>query len=436
MRSNRPKVLHEIGGKPLIGHGLATAETLSPERIAVVVGPEMDTVANAVAPVPTAVQHNRLGTADALKAARGLLAGFERGTVFVVFGDTPFIAPATYRAMAETRSSGSDLVVLGFEPADPAAYGRLVLGADGQLDAIVEFKDADDATRAIGLCNSGVMAIDAARLWGLVDRIGNDNAKGEYYLTDIVAIARGDGLSCTVVTADEAELLGINSRAELAAAEAQWQDRARVAAMDGGATLLDPSTVYFSWDTVIGQDVTVGQNVVFGPGVEIADGAWIAPFCHLEDTVVGTGATVGPFARLRGGVQVGEGARIGSFVESKNARFGPGAKAPHLSYIGDAEIGAKANIGAGTITCNYDGVLKHKTVVGAGAFVGSNTALVAPVTIGERALIGAGSTITKDVAENAIAITRSPQKSLPNAADKRRQRLQAEKDARKAGESS
>ncbi len=432
MKSALPKVLHPIGGMPLVGHILAALAPLAPERQVVVVGPDMDDVADRVAPIPTAVQHDRLGTADAVKAARATLAGFDAGTVFILFGDTPFISAATLQAMLDARRGGAGVVVLGFEPEDPAAYGRLVTDAQGALTAIVEYRDADAATREIGLCNSGVMAIDAAKLFELVDRIGNDNAKGEYYLTDIVGLARADGIDCRAIVADEAELLGINSRAELAGAEAQWQARARRAAMDGGATLLDPATVYFSWDTVIGQDVVIGQNVVFGPGVTVADNVEIKAFSHLEGCSVASGAVVGPFARLRPGAEIGEGVRIGNFVEVKNATFGAGAKANHLSYIGDAEVGARANIGAGTITCNYDGYLKHRTVIGPEAFIGSNSALVAPVTIGARATIGAGSTITKPVADDALALARGDQRELSGMAAKMRQRLKARKDALKS----
>lgn len=431
MKSARPKVLHEVGNLSLIGHILAALTPMAPDRLAVVVGPDMEMLSDAVAPVPTAVQHDRLGTADAVKAARDLLSDFTEGTVFVLFGDTPFIAPDTLQAMKAARESGAGVVVLGFEPADPGAYGRLIVDPDGQLQQIVEFKDADAATRAVTLCNSGVMAIAADRLFDLVDRIDNNNSKGEYYLTDIVAMAREDGLDCRVILAQEAELLGINSRAELAGAEAQWQGRARQAAMDGGATLLDPATVYFSWDTVLGRDVIIGQNTVFGPGVQVADDVEIKAFSHLEGCRIESGAVIGPYARLRPGAVLEEGAKVGNFVEVKNATLGAGAKANHLSYVGDADIGAKANIGAGTITCNYDGYLKHRTTVGSEAFIGSNTALVAPVTIGERATVGAGSTVTKDVADDALAVARGEQKSIPGLAAKMRKRLKAQKDARK-----
>ncbi|NMM46520.1 bifunctional UDP-N-acetylglucosamine diphosphorylase/glucosamine-1-phosphate N-acetyltransferase GlmU [Rhodospirillaceae bacterium KN72] len=431
MKSDLPKVLHEVGGKPLVGHALASVQGLDPQRIAVVVGPETDAVAKAVAPVPTTVQVDRLGTADALKQARDLLVGFDEGTVVVSFGDSPFIRTETVARMVAAREEGAHVVVLGFEPEDPAAYGRLVTDADGGLEAIVEFKDADAATRAIRLCNSGVMAISAAHLFALVDRIGNDNAKGEYYLTDIVAVARGDGLTCRYILAEESELMGINSRTDLAAAEAFWQDRARRAAMDGGATLRDPASTFFSWDTVLGRDVVVEPNVVFGPGVTVEDGVTIKAFSHFEGCILRAGATVGPFARIRPGADIGEGAKIGNFVEVKNAVFAKGAKANHLSYIGDADVGAAANIGAGTITCNYDGYLKHRTKIGEEAFIGSNSSLVAPVSIGDRANVGAGSTITKDVAADALAVARGEQRVLEGVAAKLRARLKAAKAALK-----
>jgi bifunctional UDP-N-acetylglucosamine pyrophosphorylase/glucosamine-1-phosphate N-acetyltransferase len=431
MKSARPKVLHEIAGKSLVGHLLAATDQLGAQRSVVVVGPDMDSVTQAVAPVPTVIQHDQLGTADALKAARTVLSDFKQGTVLVVFGDTPFISAETLSAMVAEREAGAAVVVLGFEPDDPKAYGRLVTDTAGELQAIVEFNDADAQTRKIGLCNSGVMAIAASDLLDLLDRIGNDNAKGEYYLTDIVGIARTQGHSCRVILAQEAELLGINSRVELASAEAQWQSRARIAAMDAGVTLQDPETVYFSWDTVLGQDITIGQNVVFGPKVAVEDGVTIKPFSHLEGCVVRRGAVIGPYARLRPGADIGEGARVGNFVEVKNATLGTGAKANHLSYVGDATVGDHANIGAGTITCNYDGYLKHRTVIGEGAFIGSNSALVAPVTIGERATVGAGSTITRDVPADALSLARGEQRDLAGMAAKLRSRLKARKEAQK-----
>ncbi len=437
MKSDIPKVLHPLAGRPLVGHSLAAADALGAARCIVVVGPDMADVERAVAPHPVVIQERQLGTADAVMAARDALAdagrGSEGATVLVLYADTPLIRPATLSRMLEARGAGAAVVVLGFRPDDPAEYGRLMLDDEGALQAIVEYRDADESQRAITLCNSGVMAISAAKLWTLLDRIGNDNAKGEYYLTDIVAEARADGLSCVVVEGDAAEVLGVNSRNDLAVAEAAWQQARRASAMAEGATLLDPDTVWFSCDTRIGRDVVIGPSVAFGPGVTVADGAEIRAFCHIEGADIGPGAIVGPFARLRPGARISAQARVGNFVEVKNAVLGAGAKANHLSYVGDAEVGANANIGAGTITCNYDGFLKHRTVIGEGAFIGSNTALVAPVKVGKGALVGAGSTITKDVPDDAVAATRARQTVAEGAAKAYRARKAAEKAARKKG---
>ena len=431
MKSELTKVLHRLAGKPLINHALDAAAALNPARCVVVVGPGMADVAAAAAPHPTAVQTSRKGTADAVLAARDALSGFGGGsdgaTVVVLYADTPMIGADTLARMIEARKSGAQIVVLGFRPEDPAEYGRLVLDGSGALEAIVEYRDADGAQRAIDLCNSGVMAISADYIWDLLDRVGSDNAKGEYYLTDIVALARGDGLACAVVEGAEGEVLGINSRNDLAAAEAVWQQARRARAMADGATLIDPGTVWFAHDTQVGRDVTIGPSVFFGPGVTVADGAVIHAFCHLDGVAIGPGASVGPFARLRPGAVIGEGARVGNFVEVKNAVLGAGAKANHLSYIGDAEVGAGANIGAGTITCNYDGFLKHRTEIGEGAFIGSNTALVAPVKVGKGALVGAGSTITKNVPDDAVAVTRGRQTVVEGAARNYRERKLKEK---------
>ncbi len=437
MKSDIPKVLHPLAGRPLVGHSLAAADALGAARCIVVVGPDMADVERAVAPHPVVIQERQLGTADAVMAARDALAdagrGSEGATVLVLYADTPLIRPATLSRMLEARGAGAAVVVLGFRPDDPAEYGRLMLDDEGALQAIVEYRDADESQRAITLCNSGVMAISAAKLWTLLDRIGNDNAKGEYYLTDIVAEARADGLSCVVVEGDAAEVLGVNSRNDLAVAEAAWQQARRASAMAEGATLLDPDTVWFSCDTRIGRDVVIGPSVAFGPGVTVADGAEIRAFCHIEGADIGPGAIVGPFARLRPGARISAQARVGNFVEVKNAVLGAGAKANHLSYVGDAEVGANANIGAGTITCNYDGFLKHRTLIGEGAFIGSNTALVAPVKVGKGALVGAGSTITKDVPDDAVAATRARQTVAEGAAKAYRARKAAEKAARKKG---
>ncbi len=388
MRSALPKVLHEIGGRPMIGHVLAAAEALSPRRIAVVIGPDMEAVAAAVRPHDTAVQQEPLGTAHAVLAAEALLgeevaAGAD---VLVLYGDGPLISPATLQAMlaALDAPAAPSFVWLGVRPPDPTGYGRLIL-SEGRLQRIVEERDADDEERACGLVWGGLVAGRGRRLFDLARRIGNDNAKSEYYLTALVALGQGEGATSAVVESGFDEVRGVNSRAELAEAEAIFQGRARRRAMDGGATLQAPETVFFSWDTQLAADVTVEPNVVFGPGVTVSAGATIRAFSHIEATEIGTGTAVGPFARLRGGAVLGAEVRIGNFVEVKGSRFGDGAKAAHLSYLGDAAIGAAANIGAGTITCNYDGVAKHRTEIGAGAFIGSNTALVAPVTVGDGA---------------------------------------------------
>lgn len=417
MKSRLAKVMHPLAGRPMITHLMATLEALSPDKVVVVAGTDMDDVAAAVAPHPVAVQTDRLGTAHAVLAARDALGAFD-GDVLVVYGDTPLIGVDTLRTLLAARRGGSDpaVAVLGFRPGDPGAYGRLIVNADGGLERIVEAKDATDDERAVDLCNSGVMAFDGRVLFGLLDRIGSDNAKGEYYLTDAVGLARADGRACAVVEGNEAEFLGINSRAELAVAEALVQTDLRARAMAGGATLTDPSTVYFSFDTVLGQDVTVGPGVVFGPGVTIGDGVVIKAYCHLEGTRVAAGATVGPFARLRPGADIGTGAHIGNFVEVKKAMIEEGAKVSHLTYIGDARVGAHANIGAGTITCNYDGFFKSFTDIGRGAFIGSNTALVAPVRVGDGAVVGAGSTITHDVVADALSLTRAEQVDHPGVA--------------------
>jgi len=403
-------------------------EMLAPERAVVVVAPGMEPVAASVAPVPTVVQREALGTGDAVKAALPVLGGFD-GDVLVLYGDTPLVGAATMQRMLDRRAApdAPAVVVLGMRPAGPNEYGRLIAAPDGTLDAIVEWREADEAQRACVLCNSGVMAIDGTRLADLLRRLRPDNAKAEYYLTDIVALARSDGAVCAVVEGPVDELLGINSRAELAAAEAVVQQGLRAAAMAGGATLPMPETVYLCHDTRLGRDVTVGPFTVFGPGVTVADHVEIKGFCHIEGATVAAGAVVGPYARLRPGAAIGEEAHIGNFVEVKNAVVERGAKANHLSYIGDARVGAGANIGAGTITCNYDGFLKYRTDIGAGAFIGSNTALVAPVRIGDGAIVGAGSTVSRDVPADALALERSPVEERPGWAARFRQAKAREK---------
>jgi bifunctional UDP-N-acetylglucosamine pyrophosphorylase / glucosamine-1-phosphate N-acetyltransferase len=430
MRSALPKVLHALAGRPLIGHVLEALRPLAPARIAVVIGPGMDLVAKTIAPVRTIIQDPPLGTGHAVIAARPLIEG-AAGTVLVVFGDTPLVTPSTLARLVAAREAGAAVAVLGFRPADPAQYGRLVEGPDGDLLRIVEFKDAAPVEKAIGLCNAGVMAVSAEALPGLLGKLDQRNAQGEYYLTDLVAHARAAGLRAVAIEADAEEVLGVNSRGELALAEAALQRRLRAAAMAGGATLLDPDTVYFAADTKLGRDVVVGQNVIFGPEVEIADNVTIHAFCHLTGARIAPGAVIGPFARLRPGTVVGEGAHVGNFVELKNAILGEGAKANHLSYLGDTEVGAKANIGAGTITCNYDGFDKLKTLIGDGVFIGSNSALVAPVRIGAGAYVGSGSVITDDVPADALALGRARQATKPGWA----KTFRAGKAAHKKGES-
>ncbi len=427
MKSDLPKVMHPLAGRPMIRHLLETVARLDPARLVVVVGPGMEALEAAVAPHPTVVQHERRGTAHAVRQARQALEGFE-GTILVLYGDTPLISEATLRRLLAEREGPDNpaVVVLGFRPEDPAQYGRLVVGGEG-LKAIVEWKDATPQQREITLCNSGVLALDGRRAWCLLDRVTDDNAKGEFYLTDVVALARGDGASCSFVLGAEDELLGINSRAELAAAEALVQDGLRARAMEGGATLLAPGTVWFAWDTSIGRDVVIWPQVVFGPGVVVGDGVTIKGFCHFEGCTIAEGADIGPYARLRPGAEVGGGAHIGNFVEIKKAVVEAGAKVNHLTYIGDARVGAGANIGAGTITCNYDGFNKSFTDIGEGAFIGSNSSLVAPVTVGAGAVVGAGSVITKNVGANALAVARGAQMELAGWAERFRAAKRAAK---------
>jgi bifunctional UDP-N-acetylglucosamine pyrophosphorylase/glucosamine-1-phosphate N-acetyltransferase len=437
MKSDLPKVMHPLANRPLIGHVLGALEPLRPVRTVVVAAPGMENVATAAAPACIAVQERALGTGHAALAGcpalDDLIAAGAIADVLVLFGDTPLLTSATLGTLLaeRRRAPAAAAVVLGMRPADPAEYGRLVRGADGMLEAIVEAKDARPAELAIGLCNSGVMAIEARHLRRLLEALGNNNAKGEYYLTDVVRLARAEGLPCRVVEAPEEELAGINSRADLAAAEAIMQRRLRAAAMAGGATLTAPETVFLSADTRIGRDVTIGPFVYCGPEVVIEDGAQILSFCHFTGARIAKGAIVGPFARLRPGAEIGEEAHIGNFVEVKKARIGRGAKANHLTYIGDAEVGAKANIGAGTITCNYDGFFKELTRIGEGAFIGSNTVLVAPVSVGAGAYIAAGSAIVSDVPADALSVGRGRQVDKPGRAAAIRAQKTAEKEARR-----
>ena len=429
MQSDLPKVLHPLGGVPLVGHAMAAARSLQPDITVVVTGHGADRVARAVSrldpDVRIVLQAEQLGTGHAVAQALPELEGFE-GKVVILYGDTPFISEDTLAALV---SHPSDVVVLGFEAEDPGRYGRLVV-TDRGLDRIVEYKDADAATRAIALCNSGVMALDAGLLRQTLSRLTNDNAAGEYYLTDIPALARAAGHRADIVTCDEDETLGINTRAELARAESLFQNRARQDALQNGVTLVDPATVWFAQDTAIGRDAIIGQNVVFGPGVTIESGAEILPFCHLEGCHVSSGATVGPFARLRPGAELGGDVHVGNFVEIKNSVLDEGVKVGHLTYLGDAHVGERTNIGAGTITCNYDGVGKHRTTIGADAFIGSDTMLVAPVTVGARAMTGSGSTITEDVPDDALALGRARQVTKPGLATRLMAALRARKEIR------
>ena len=418
MRSSMPKPLHRLAGRPLVTHVVEACAEAGFGRAVVVAGPEPNfaPMRAAVAPHPCVVQHDRLGTAHAALAAAAALAE-ARGEAMVLYGDVPLVRPATMRALvARRREAGAGLALLAFRPADAAQYGRVILGGDGFVARIVEWRDADAAERAVGLCNAGLFCAAAADLLRWLRQVRNVNAKGEYYLTDIVAIARAEGARVVHAEAPTEEVLGVNSRAELAAAEAVVQRRLRAAAMEGGATLLAPETVFLSWDTRLGADVTVHPHVVFGPGVTVEDGAEIRSFSHLEACRVGPGATIGPFARLRPGAEIGAGAHVGNFVEIKNTALGAGAKANHLAYLGDATVGAGSNIGAGTITCNYDGIAKHRTTIGTGVFVGSNATLVAPLTLGDGSFIAAGSTITADVAPDAMAFGRARQTEKPNRA--------------------
>lgn len=434
MLSDRPKVLHEIGQAPMFAHALASGAVLEPERTVLVVGHGADAVADAARQIDEriviAVQQDQKGTAHAVLAAAPALAGAGGDTV-VLYGDTPFVRPETLERMKEARGT-HDIVVLGFEAADPARYGRLVVEGDALL-RIVEFRDASPEERAIRLCNSGVVMADTATLLRLCGAVGNGNAAGEYYLTDVVGLGRNQGLSATVVLCDEAETLGVNSRSDLAAAEAAFQARRRAEALADGVTLTAPETVFFAMDTWIGRDATIEPNVLFGPGVTIETGARVRAFSHLEGCHVGAGAVVGPFARLRPGAELANGALVGNFVEIKNAQIGEGTKVNHLSYIGDASVGDGTNVGAGTVTCNYDGVSKHRTEIGKGAFIGSDTMLVAPVRVGDRAMTATGSVITSDVPPGDLAVARARQQNKPGYATRLFEKLKAARNARQKG---
>ncbi len=432
MKSDLHKVLHPIAGRPMLLHLMASFSTLPPAKTVVVVGDKRDQVEAAVAGTGAlvAVQDPQLGTAHAALQAKDALAGFD-GVVLVCFGDCPMLTAETIRRLCAPLETGALVAVLGFRPRDTAAYGRIIADADGNVSKMVEHKDASPEERAVDLCNSGVIVAAAHDMWRLLEAVGNDNAAGEYYLPDVATGAIAEGQRVAVVETDAAEVAGINSRAELAAAEAQWQAFKREEAMAGGASLRAPETVWFSWDTELGRDVTIEPNVFFGPGVKVADGVNIRANCHIEGAIIGAGCEVGPFARLRPGTVLGEKAKIGNFVETKKAVLGAGAKANHLTYLGDVTVGAAANIGAGTITCNYDGYFKYKTEIGERAFIGSNSALVAPVRIGADAIVAAGSAVTRDVADGELRIVRGEQLMKPGWADRFHDAMRKKKAAEK-----
>lgn len=433
MKSDTHKVLHPIAGRPMLLHLVDTVASLSPARTVVVVGARREQVEAAVAPhgVVSAHQAEQLGTGHAVMQAEEALAGFD-GDVLVLYGDVPLVTQETMRRMVDRLHApdAPSVVVLGFRPADAAAYGRVIVDGDGRIEKIVEYKDASPEERAVTLCNSGLMAVRSADLFALLARLGNDNAAGEYYLTDIVELSAAHAGGSAVIETDAAEVAGVNSRSDLAAVEADWQQVRRARAMADGATLTAPETVWFAYDTVLGRDVTVEPNVVFGPGVTVADGVNIRAFSHIEGATIATGAEIGPYARLRPGTIVGEKAKVGNFVEIKKTVLGKGAKANHLTYLGDAEVGAGANIGAGTITCNYDGFFKYGTQIGAGAFIGSNSALIAPVAIGEGAIVAAGAVVTRDVEADALALVRPEHVAKPGWAKRFRAMMQARKAAK------
>ena len=433
MKSDVHKVLHPIAGRAMLDNLMGVLEGLGPARKIVVVGSGREQVEGLVEARggEVVVQDRQLGTAHAVLQAEASLADFD-GDVLILYGDTPLIEAETMARMLD-RLHGGDrpaAVVVGFRPDDPLQYGRIIAGPDGTIEKMVEYKDATEAERAVNLCNSGMLAARAEDLFALLARVGSDNAAGEYYLPDVVMLAAADGRHSAVIEAEPWEMAGVNSRAELAVVEAEWQRRRRLKAMADGVTLVAPDTVWFAHDTIIGRDCVIEPNVVFGPGVTIGERVTVKAFSHIEGASIADDAQVGPFARLRPGAEIGEKARVGNFVEIKKAKLGKGAKANHLTYLGDAEIGAGANIGAGTITCNNDGYFKYQTHIGAVAFIGSNTALVAPVTIGAGAFVGAGSVVTRNVSEDAVAIARGDQVEKPGRAAKFRERMQAKKNAR------
>jgi bifunctional UDP-N-acetylglucosamine pyrophosphorylase/glucosamine-1-phosphate N-acetyltransferase len=432
MKSDVHKVLHPIAGRAMLDHLLGVVEGLGPARKVVVVGSGREQVERLVdaRSGEVVVQEQQLGTAHAVLQAETKLGDFS-GDVLILYGDTPLVEAETMSHML-SRLNAPDapaVVVVGFRPDDPAAYGRILSAPDGTIEKMVEHKDASEAERAVNLCNSGLMAARAENLFRLLGKVGNENAAGEYYLPDIVMLAAAEGQKSVVIEAQPWEMAGVNSRAELALVEAEWQRRRRLKAMADGATLVAPETIWFAHDTEIGRDCLIEPNVVFGPGVRVADEVTIRAFSHIEGATIAGGAEIGPYARLRPGAEIGERAKVGNFVEVKKSRLGRGAKANHLSYIGDADVGEGANIGAGTITCNYDGFLKYPTRIGEGAFIGSNTALVAPVSVGSGAIVGAGSVVTRDVSPDALAVARGTQEERPGWAARFRAIMTAKKKA-------
>ena len=431
MKSDLHKVLHPIAGRPMLMHLMASVDALGPAKKVVVVGDKADQLEAALAgSAELAVQDPQLGTGHAVQQAEGALAGFE-GDVLILYGDVPFVPTSTMQGMIDRLNADDKpaVVVLAFEPDDAQQYGRVITEGD-RVTKMVEHKDATEAERAVKLCNSGLMAVKALDLFALLARVTDDNAAKEFYLVDIVNIANADGRHCAVVTTDPFDVAGINSRGELAAMEGEWQKRRRAQAMADGASLIAPETVWFAADTVVGRDVLIEPNVFFGPGVSVADNVKIRANSHIEGTVIGEGCEVGPFARLRPGTVLEEKAKIGNFVETKKAHLGKGAKANHLTYLGDAEIGAKANIGAGTITCNYDGYFKYQTVIGEGAFIGSNSALIAPVKIGRDAIVAAGSAVSRDVADGELRMVRAEQLMKPGWADRFHDAMRRKKEGK------
>ena len=427
MKSALPKPLHRVGGHAMLAWSIDAARAAGADRIVTVLSPGSDDIQSWLDGAPFAIQQDQLGTGDAVAAARDAV-GDEKGVAIVMFADTPLVSAASLKRLAEGVEAGAGIVVAGFEPDNPAGYGRLVQDKDGRVSRIVEDRDASAGEREIGLCNGGIMAVRRESLFGWLDRVTNDNAKGEYYLTDIVALANEDGVPVTHVLVGEHDVMGVNDRTDLARAEAALQDRLRQAAMEAGVTLIAPETVFLSADAVIERDVIIEPHVVIGARCHIGEGTIIHAFSHLEGARLGACCVIGPYARLRPRTDAGDGVKIGNFVEVKKSRLGEGAKANHLTYVGDAEVGAEANIGAGTITCNYDGFGKYRTLIGDGAFIGSNSSLVAPVSIGAGAIIGAGSTITEDVGDNAIAVARADTRERPAAASKFRDKRRAGKD--------